>query len=89
MPKADMLLLDADAIDRRRVARGYTLNELAARAKLTPATIRSARNGRRISLRSVRQLARALRCSWRTLLSSEQSSPIASDEPVDRIASVA
>lgn len=80
-----MLLLDGDAIDRRRVALGLTLRELAARARLTTETIRSARTGRRISLRSVRQLARALRCSWRVLLSSDEGS-LPAPEPAKCVA---
>ena len=52
--------LNASRLDRELACRGWTANDLAAAARVSPATISAARRGRPMNHRTLRKIADAL-----------------------------
>jgi DNA-binding Xre family transcriptional regulator len=52
--------LNASRLDRELACRGWTANDLAAAARISPATISAARRGRPVNHRTLRKIADAL-----------------------------
>ena len=52
--------LNASRLDRELACRGWTANDLATAARVSPATISAARRGRPMNHRTLRKIADAL-----------------------------
>lgn len=65
-------------INEIRNARGFSIEELAAKADMSPSYVsRMARGERNISLRNLEKLAAALECSPEELMGGETAVPLA------------
>lgn len=78
MARADTVTLNAAAVEAARLNRLLSRADLARRSKVSSFTVWAAHHGRRISLRSAKQIAAALRFSLRSLL---VAAPVEGDKP--------
>jgi len=68
MARVDLVTLDAESLNRRRIVRGMTKAELSVVAKINGVTVRKALCGQGVSIRSARALADALGMKYASIL---------------------
>jgi transcriptional regulator with XRE-family HTH domain len=68
-----MVHLKTSEIDRARLVRGWTWNELARRCPLSPRTRTKVKNGGGLSLRVARRVCRVLKLRFAEMLAAEPS----------------